>query len=97
MVKYLTAIIDRLKKMKTGIHNNTGDWTGQPVQETDVNTEILALEAKQQAIKQPYHSKRNQFEQVLRIWKVLPVNVKRYLLLNECDIKISAVRAGRAC
>ena len=50
MVKYLDEIITSLTKMKTGMHDNTGDWTGQPVQETDVDSELVELGKRQQAI-----------------------------------------------
>ncbi len=50
MVKYLDEIITSLTKMKTGIHDNTADWTGQPVQETDVDAELVELGKRQQAI-----------------------------------------------
>jgi len=36
--------------MKTGIHDNTADWTGQPVDEAAVNAEIILLKGKRTAI-----------------------------------------------
>jgi len=50
MVKYLDTIITRLQKMSKGINNNNADWTGQPVQAIDVDTEIKNLQKQQQAI-----------------------------------------------
>ncbi|MEI8138120.1 MAG: hypothetical protein WCH21_12420 [Bacteroidota bacterium] len=50
MVKYLQTIVDRLKKQAKGIHDNSGDWTGQPVSEALVNTKITLLEGKGTAI-----------------------------------------------
>ncbi len=50
MVKYLQTISDRLGKMKTGIHDNSGDWTGQPVNEATVNTKMNLIADKGTAI-----------------------------------------------
>ncbi len=50
MVKYLNTIITRLQKMSKGINNNNADWTGQPLQGIDVDTEVIALQKRQQAI-----------------------------------------------
>jgi len=50
MVKYLQAISDRLGKMKTGIHDNSGDWTGQPINEATVDAKILLIKNKGIAI-----------------------------------------------
>lgn len=50
MVAYLKTIVDRLTKMKKGIHDNSADWTGQPVSEAILNTKIILLGDKGTAI-----------------------------------------------
>ena len=50
MRKFITNMLTRLTGLKTGIHANAGDWTGQPVQETDIDGQILLLNGKEAEI-----------------------------------------------
>ncbi|MFI5206266.1 MAG: hypothetical protein ACHQVK_04985 [Candidatus Paceibacterales bacterium] len=50
MVKFIGSLIDRLKDLKKGIHDNSGAWTGQPIAESDLDTAITSLEGKNDAI-----------------------------------------------
>ena len=50
MVKYLQTIVDRLTKMKNGVHDNSADWTTQPVTEGILDAKITLLSNKGTAI-----------------------------------------------
>lgn len=48
--KYLQQEIDRLTNLKSGITNNAASWATQPVNDTDVQTAITALQQKANSI-----------------------------------------------
>lgn len=50
MTQFIQAAINRLKALRTGMNSNPGDWTNQPVTETQVSDKIEELEKADEAI-----------------------------------------------
>jgi hypothetical protein len=50
MTNYIQKLLERFTALKTGIHNFTTRWTGQPIAETDMDAAITQLNDSETAI-----------------------------------------------